>query len=126
MPGAVHDKVTVPSPQVAVGVAGADGLFAAAVVKSTSAILLAESQPLALYTSQVWAAPTVRLVRSAVRVLAATIAQVPASGDVFLCHQARVQLDRVSVAVVCVSEPAVRPTVEKVSLAISVVQPLSL
>ena len=103
-------------------------VIVAAVVKLTSAILSAALQPVALYTSQVWAVPAARLARLAVSVLAATETQVPAgvAGTVFLCHQSAVQLDRVSVAVVCVSEPAVKPTVEKVSLAISVVQPLSL
>ena len=46
-------------------------------------------------------------------VLAATDVQLAEPGPVvLLCHQAAVQLDRVSVAVVCATGFAVRPTVE--------------
>ena len=64
-------------------------------------------------------------------VLAATDVQLAEPGPaVLLCHQAALQLARVSVAPVCVSDPAVRPTVENSAsveaLVISVVQVLLL
>ena len=65
-------------------------------------------------------------------VLAGTGVQLnePPAPAVFLNHHAAVQLDRVSVAPVCVSDPAVRPTVENSAsveaLVISVAQVFSL